>query len=86
MERWAKHKPVCRERQAVKVGVEWARAGNKSVSLISAALRDDTRKMKKLIDGLVAAVGEKKHVAKHSAAAVKAFVEFQDKRQAGGAA
>jgi len=79
------HKPVCRERQAVKAGVEWARAGNKSLSLTQAAFRDDTRTMKKLIDGLVAAVGEKKHVAKHSAAAVKAFVDFQDKRQVGNA-
>ena len=86
LERWAMHKPVCRERQAVKVGVEWARAGNKALSLMSAAMRDDTRTMQKLIDGLVAAVGEKKHVAKHSAAAVKAFVDFIDEREVGTAA
>ena len=85
-ERWAIHKPVCRDRQAVKMGMEWARAGNNAVAFLYASLRDDTRTMQKLIDGLVAAVGEKKHVAKHSAAAVKAFVDFIDDRYGGSAA
>ena len=34
----------------------------------------------------MAAVGEKKHVAKHSAAAVKAFVDFRARRTIGTAA
>ena len=68
------------------MGKDWARAGNRAVTFTYAALRDDTRTMQKLIDGLEAAVGEKKHVAKHSAAAVKAFVDFRDERQAGAAA
>ena len=47
---------------------------------------DDTKAMQKLIDGLVASLASNKNVAKHSAAAVKAFVDFQDDRRVGSAA
>ena len=47
-ERWAEHKAVCRKRQAVRLGKEWARAGNKSLILTYAAHLDDTRTMKEL--------------------------------------
>ena len=49
-------------------------------------MRDDTKRMQKLIDGLVAALASNKSVAEHSAAAVKAFVDFQDDRHVGNAA
>ena len=39
--------------------------------------------MQKLIDGLTETVGAKKALAKHSAAAVTAFVDFRDIRQNG---
>ena len=51
------------------------------MSLQQAAQRDDTKRMQKSIDGLVAALASSKNVAKHSAAAVKAFVDFSDERQ-----
>ena len=42
--------------------------------------------MQKSIDGLLVALASNKNVAKHSATAVKAFVDFMDDRQVGTAA
>ena len=67
------------------MGKEWARGKNRAVQLGDTALRDDTKAMEKSIDGLLAALASNKNVAKHKAAAVKAFVDFQDDRQVGGA-
>ena len=83
---WSQHKPVCRDRQAVKMGKDWARAENRAVTFTYAALDNDTRRMQELIDGLEEAVTANKKLTKHSAAAVKAFVNFQDPREAGNAA
>ena len=64
----------------MRLGKEWARAQNRAIHLGNAALDDDTKTMQKLIDGLVAALASNKNVAKHSAAAVKAFVDCLDPR------
>ena len=37
-ERWAEHKAVCRKRQAVRVGTEWARGQNRALQLSDAAM------------------------------------------------
>ena len=63
------------------MGLEWARAQNRAVQLQQAAHHDDTKTMPKLIDSLVVALASNKNLAKHSAAAVKAFADFQDDRQ-----
>ena len=85
-ERWPIHKPVCYERRAVKMGTDYARAENRGLRLTYASHDDDTRAMQKLIDGLVEAAAAKKTLAKHSAAAVRAFVDSMDPRNPGSAA
>ena len=68
------------------MGKDWGRAGNRAVTFHDAAFRDDKRTMQELIDGLTQAVAAKKSLTRHSAAAVKAFVDFTDDRQFGTAA
>merc|ERR550514_751092 len=39
LESWPVHKAACREEQAVRLGNEWARAGNRAVLFADAAFR-----------------------------------------------
>ena len=80
------HKAVCRERQAKRMGEEWGRAEDRAMYFAYAAVNDDTRSMQQLIDGLEAALRTKKALAKHHAAAVRAFVNSIDHRITGTAA
>ena len=54
------HRAGCRQAQARRAGEEYAREGSRGHEFMYAAFHGDMRKMRKLIDGLSAAVAKTK--------------------------
>ena len=79
------HRVGCRQAQARRAGEEYAREGSRGHDFMYAALAGDMRKMRKLVDGLSAAVAKTKF-ANEADFAVRTFLDFVDPRDIATAA